>query len=111
MAEEKVDIKEFSLVEISRLISHIGECQPHDLHVFRKFTDAAISQEFFSQFKKNIHRMALIDLQNSFSLNGEPFTGPTAMKYLSVLSKMVSNKEFADMKQSLVSTLWTLAYS
>lgn len=93
MRTNQYDIRQFNFGQLVKFIDLVGKNQPQDLHVFRKYVDAAISQEYF---KENELDSKIVDFTNvllTFAMNGEPIDGPAMLKYLILLKNKVLASE------------------
>ena len=49
MRNDSYDVRQFNFGQLSTLVTYVATYQPQDLHVFSKYLNTAIAQEFYKE--------------------------------------------------------------
>ena len=85
MREDRCDIRAFNFTQFVSFVNLVAEYQPQDLHVFRKYADAAITQDFFNENDLESNFGDFLGLMHTLALNGEPSNGAASYRLLLLL--------------------------
>ena len=111
MREDRLDIRQFSFPQIVDFMGLVADSQPQDLYVFKKYLDAAISQDYFSQKILDKHFDKYIQLMHGLALNNEYSQGSSMLKFLLMLKeKALASSNDDIVHQRLIDIIWTLTH-
>jgi hypothetical protein len=86
----------------------VNECSPQDLHVFRKYADAALTHDVFQDKDLKNNFDCYIDLIHLFALNGNFDEGVSSFKFLLMIKDALSTGEALEAKvhDRLIKIIW-----
>ena len=82
MRQDKYDIRQFNLKQLTTFIKEVGDTQPEDLSVFKNYVDAAIVQNFFTEEDLKANIGSLADLLHTYALNAAFEDGAAMFKFI-----------------------------
>jgi hypothetical protein len=108
MRDDSYSVKDFNFSQFGSFVHLIHQSSPQDLHVFRKYADAAIIHHVFEDTDLKAYFESFIDLMHLFALNGDFAEGASSYKLLLMVNEAMSSEAIMEkpIHDRLINIIW-----